>query len=98
MNDDTQPDVLPPQGKPMNLGAYARPDRGLMAADVIAIAMSGLWLLCVILFTITIGRLVHHVWVHDQCVAEPIRVMQLDSAHHVEVKHKPCQLNDHDAG
>lgn len=46
MSDETQPHELLPiaQPRPMNLGAYNRPQRGLMAADVIAIALSALWL------------------------------------------------------
>ncbi len=33
-----------PQDKPIDLGVYSRPDRGLMAADMIAIGLSVLWL------------------------------------------------------
>ena len=44
-----QPPQTPPE-KPMDLGVYARPDRGLMAADIIAIALSALWLLGVAIY------------------------------------------------
>ncbi len=50
MNDDAAQDVTPVQAKPMSLGAYARPERGMMAADVIAIALSGIWILGVIIY------------------------------------------------
>ncbi|MEM9582952.1 MAG: hypothetical protein AAGA08_07525 [Pseudomonadota bacterium] len=52
MNDEIVKDMTPRQGKPLSLGAYARPDRGLMAADVIAIALSVLWLICVAIYFI----------------------------------------------
>lgn len=39
-----------PNEKPMNLGVYHRPDRGLMAADIIALALTGMWLLFVALY------------------------------------------------
>lgn len=60
MSDPTQQEVIPPQqsqtglpggaGKPVDLGVYARPARGLMAADMIAIVLSGGWLLCVLVY------------------------------------------------
>lgn len=39
-----------PQDKPIDLGVYSRPDRGLMVADLIAIALSVLWLLGVAIY------------------------------------------------
>ncbi len=33
-----------PGDKPIDLGVYHRPDRGLMAADIIALVLTGLWL------------------------------------------------------
>ncbi len=60
MSDQSSQEVIPPQqsqtglpgggGKPMSLGAYARPDRGLMAADLIAIILSTIWLVCVAVY------------------------------------------------
>lgn len=42
---DQEPEII--TDKPMELGVYARPDRGLAAADIIAIALSAVWLLAV---------------------------------------------------
>ncbi|MCY4334793.1 MAG: hypothetical protein OXC60_08985 [Litoreibacter sp.] len=59
MSDDSaSQEVLPPQaqdprGKPAAetpLGAYTRPDRGLVAADIIAIFLTGLWLIGVVIY------------------------------------------------
>ena len=40
---DQEPEII--TDKPMDLGVYARPDRGLAAADLIALALSAVWLL-----------------------------------------------------
>lgn len=42
---DQEPEIF--TDKPMDLGVYARPNRGLAAADLIAIVLSALWLLSV---------------------------------------------------
>lgn len=41
--------VLPSE-KPIDLGVYHRPDRGLMAADIVALALTGLWLMGVVIY------------------------------------------------
>lgn len=38
------------QARPMSLGSYARPQRGMMAADVIALALTALWLIGVVAY------------------------------------------------
>ena len=43
MSDETQSDL--PKGKPIDLGVYNRPERGLDAADVIAIGLTIVWLI-----------------------------------------------------
>lgn len=45
---DQKPEIL--SDKPLELGVYARPDRGLAAADVIAIALSVVWLIAVVVY------------------------------------------------
>ncbi|MEM6407832.1 MAG: hypothetical protein AAF700_05385 [Pseudomonadota bacterium] len=56
MSDDSaSQEVLPPQSRAPGaadtpLGAYTRPDRGLVAADIVAIALTGLWLLGVAIY------------------------------------------------
>ncbi|SFR33088.1 hypothetical protein [Litoreibacter janthinus] len=42
---DQQPEII--TDKPLDLGVYARPDRGLAAADIIAIVLSAMWLVAV---------------------------------------------------
>lgn len=49
---DQKPEIL--SDKPMDLGVYARPDRGLAAADFIAIALSGIWLVAVAIYFFTL--------------------------------------------
>ncbi|WP_298258751.1 hypothetical protein [uncultured Litoreibacter sp.] len=45
---DKEPEII--TDKPMDLGVYARPERGMAAADVIAIALSVLWLISVAVY------------------------------------------------
>lgn len=45
---DQQQEII--TDKPLDLGVYARPDRGLAAADIIAIALSVIWLLSVAVY------------------------------------------------
>ena len=45
---DREPEII--TDKPLELGVYARPDRGLAAADIIALVLSALWLVAVLIY------------------------------------------------
>lgn len=49
---DQKPEIL--SDKPIDLGVYARPDRGLAAADMIAIGLSAIWLVAVAIYFFTL--------------------------------------------
>lgn len=42
--------LTPPQARPVSLGSYARPQRGMMAADVIALSLTAIWLVGVVVY------------------------------------------------